>query len=479
MERLCSDADEAIDDGYTLLILSDRGVDAENAPIPALLAIAGLNNHLTRERKRTRVGCRAGDGGAPRGAPLRAAPGLRRRRHQPVPRSRYARQMVDEGLTEPGIDYDEAVEHYLKACKKAVVKIMSKMGISTIQSYRGAQIFEAIGLSHEFIDRYFTYTASRIGGVGIEEIALDMLAHHRRAFPEREGGLRELLWGGQYQWRRDGEFHLFNPETIFRLQHSTRTNQQGIFREYTPPRRRAGRAPVHAARPLRDQVGPQPGPDRGSRAGGGDLPPLRHRRHELRLDRRGGARDAGDRDEPHRRQEQHRRGRRGPPPLHPGRQRRLPPLRDQAGGFGALRRHQRVPGERRRTADQDGAGGQARRGRPAPRPQGLALDRQGPLLHPRRRTHQPAAAPRHLLDRGPGAADPRPQEQQPAGPDQREARRRGRRRDGRRGRRQGQVGRRPDQRPRRRHRRQPDHLDQARGHPLGARASPRPSRRSC
>jgi glutamate synthase (ferredoxin) len=110
---------------------------------------------------------------------------------------------------------------------------MSKMGISTIQSYRGAQIFEAIGLGQDFIDHYFTYTASRIGGVGIEEIAVDTLSHHTRAFPERDGGLAELLWGGQYQWRRDGEFHLFNPETVFKLQHSTRAKRLDVFREYS------------------------------------------------------------------------------------------------------------------------------------------------------------------------------------------------------------------------------------------------------
>src|SRR3989454_1858649 len=141
--------------------------------------------------------------------------------------------MRDEGLLEADISYEEAVQHYLKAIKKGVVKIMSKMGISTIQSYRGAQIFEAIGLAQDLIDKYFTYTASRIGGIGIEGIAADTLAHHRRAYPERDGGLTELAWGGQYQWRRDGEYHLFNPETVFRLQHATRSGQFDIFREYT------------------------------------------------------------------------------------------------------------------------------------------------------------------------------------------------------------------------------------------------------
>jgi glutamate synthase (ferredoxin) len=129
--------------------------------------------------------------------------------------------------------YDEAVAHYLKAIKKGVVKVMSKMGISTVQSYRGAQIFEAIGLSEELVDRYFTKTISRIGGVGLEELAAEVLAHHARAYPARDGGVHELAWGGQYQWRRDGEYHLFNPDTVFRLQHATRTGQYRIFKEYT------------------------------------------------------------------------------------------------------------------------------------------------------------------------------------------------------------------------------------------------------
>jgi glutamate synthase (ferredoxin) len=233
MEELCRAADEAISDGYTLLILSDRGVNREMAPIPALLATAGLNNHLVRERSRTRVGVVLETGEAREGHHMALLLGYGAGAINPYLALDTIKAMIDEGLMEASIDYDEAIAHYLKACKKATVKIMSKMGISTIQSYRGAQIFEAVGLAPDFIDKYFTYTASRISGAGIEEIAFDMLSHHKRAFPEREGGLKELLWGGQYQWRRDGEFHLFNPETVFKLQHSTRAAQYGIFKEYT------------------------------------------------------------------------------------------------------------------------------------------------------------------------------------------------------------------------------------------------------
>ena len=114
-----------------------------------------------------------------------------------------------------------------------MLKVISKMGISTIQSYRAAQIFEAIGLAKDFVDRYFTWTASRIGGIGLDVIAAEALARHHRAFPLRPVGEPELDWGGEYQWRRDGEYHLFNPDTVFKLQHATRSKQYAIFKEYT------------------------------------------------------------------------------------------------------------------------------------------------------------------------------------------------------------------------------------------------------
>ncbi len=233
MERLCEQADEAIDDGARILILSDRTVDKDNVPIPALLATAGLHNHLVRERKRTQVGLVLETGDAREGHHHALLIGYGADAINPYLALDTLAGMRDEGLMESAITHEEAIQHYLKACKKAVVKIMSKMGISTVQSYRGAQIFEAIGLAQDFIDHYFTLTASRIGGVGVGEIGVDALYHHERAFPERDGGLDELLWGGQYQWRRDGEFHLFNPETVFRLQHSTRSGRQDVFKEYS------------------------------------------------------------------------------------------------------------------------------------------------------------------------------------------------------------------------------------------------------
>ncbi len=233
MEALCQAADDAIANGAKVLILSDRGVDAAHAPIPSLLAVAGLHNHLVREKKRTRVGLVVETGDAREVHHFALLIGYGAGAINPYLALDSLTQVQADGFIEAGIPAEELHAHYLKAIKKGVVKVMSKMGISTIHSYRGAQIFEAIGLAEQFIDTYFTKTVSRIGGIGIDEVAVEALAHHARAFPNRDGGLTELQWGGQYQWRRDGEYHLFNPDTIFKLQHSTRTGQFRIFREYT------------------------------------------------------------------------------------------------------------------------------------------------------------------------------------------------------------------------------------------------------
>jgi glutamate synthase (ferredoxin) len=233
VDEVCVAADEAIARGAKVLILSDREVDAENAPIPSLLAVAGLHNHLVREKKRTQVGLIVETGDAREVHHFALLISYGAGAINPWLALDTIDQMRAEGYIDPSMSQEEAHKHYLKAVKKGVVKVMSKMGISTIQSYRGAQIFEAIGLSEVLIDKYFTKTVSRIGGVGIEEIGLEALAHHQHAYPIREGGVRELDWGGQYQWRRDGEYHLFNPDTVFRLQHATRTGQFDIFRQYT------------------------------------------------------------------------------------------------------------------------------------------------------------------------------------------------------------------------------------------------------
>ena len=143
-------------------------------------------------------------------------------------------EMCERGSMSKPVDFHTAEKNYVKALHKGVLKVMSKMGISTLQSYRGAQIFEAVGLKQEFIDRYFTWTASRIGGVGIEEIERETRARHRFAYPAREpAGILELKPGGYYQWRRDGEYHMYNPDTISLLQHSTRSGSFESFQQFS------------------------------------------------------------------------------------------------------------------------------------------------------------------------------------------------------------------------------------------------------
>jgi glutamate synthase (NADPH/NADH) large chain len=232
LEELCRKASRAIADGCTIIILSDRGVDKVHAPIPALLATSGVHHHLIREGTRTRAGLVI-ESGEPREVHHAALLiGYGAGAVNPYLAFETLDDMIRKGMI-PGLDRVKAVMNYIKALNKGVLKIISKMGISTILSYRGAQIFEAVGLSREFVDKYFTWTVSRIGGVGIDEIAEEAVLRHRRAFPDRPVGMPDLESGGDYQWRRDGEYHLFNPDTISRLQHATRTGRYDIFKEYT------------------------------------------------------------------------------------------------------------------------------------------------------------------------------------------------------------------------------------------------------
>ncbi len=232
LDSMFEKAVAAIKDGANLLILSDRGVGPRNAPIPSLLACAGLHHHLVRVGMRSQAGLIVECGDAREVHHFALLLGYGAGSINPYLAFETLDDMISQKMIGPEIDHARAVTLYRKAIKKGVVKIMSKMGISTIQSYRGAQIFEAIGLNKDFIDRYFDKTASRIGGIGLQEVARETLHHHRRAYAEREAGPALLDWGGQYQWRREGEFHLFNPETVFRLQHATSTGRFEIFKQY-------------------------------------------------------------------------------------------------------------------------------------------------------------------------------------------------------------------------------------------------------
>jgi glutamate synthase (ferredoxin) len=232
LEDLARRASAAVDAGYTILILSDRDADRDRAPIPSLLATAGVHHHLVRLGKRTRCALliESGDAREVHHCALLLAYGAG------AVNPYLAFETLDDMIRQRllvGITHERAVANYIHALNKGILKVMSKMGISTLQSYCGAQIFEAVGLDRAFVDRYFTRTSSRIGGVGADVIAEETVRRHRKAFAARASDSGDLDCGGEYQWRRDGEYHLFNPETVFKLQHATRSGQYGVFKEYT------------------------------------------------------------------------------------------------------------------------------------------------------------------------------------------------------------------------------------------------------
>ncbi|MBI3251836.1 MAG: glutamate synthase large subunit [Candidatus Omnitrophica bacterium] len=232
LAELYKKASGAIKEGVNILILSDRGVGPDHAAIPALLAVSGLHHHLIREGTRTKVGLVL-ESGEPREVHHFALlVGYGAGAVNPYLAFETLDDMIRQGILK-NIDHKTAVKNYAKAVAKGVVKTMSKMGISTIQSYRGAQIFEAIGLNQNVVDQYFTWTASRVEGVGIDTLAEEVKRRHHHAFAPRSTDGLALDPGGQYQWRKDGEVHLFNPETIHKLQLSTRTKNYKVFKEYS------------------------------------------------------------------------------------------------------------------------------------------------------------------------------------------------------------------------------------------------------
>jgi glutamate synthase (ferredoxin) len=231
VEAIRAAASQAIKDGYNIIILSDRGHDHDRAPIPALLAIAAVQHHLLREGSRTRVGLVLETGEPREVHHFALLLGYGASAINPYLAFESLQDMVRQGLL--GGDAEKAEQKYIKAIGKGIVKVCSKMGISTIQSYHGAQVFEAIGLNQAFVDEYFTWTSSRVAGIGIDEIAEEIHQRHHRAFPERPLPSDSLDPGGQYQYRRTGEYHLFNPLTIHKLQQACRTNDYGVFKEYS------------------------------------------------------------------------------------------------------------------------------------------------------------------------------------------------------------------------------------------------------
>jgi glutamate synthase (NADPH/NADH) large chain len=226
----------AIESGARVIVLSDRNSDEVLAPIPSLLLTAAVHHHLIREKTRTQVGLIVESGDAREVHHMALLVGFGAGAINPYLAFESIEDMIREdvhGLG--GVDAEYALKKYIKASGKGILKVMSKMGVSTVASYTGAQIFEAIGLGNELIDEYFTGTVSRLGGIGLDELASEVASRHAVAYPKNpeRRAHRKLELGGEYQWRREGEYHLFNPETVFKLQHATRAKRYDIFKQYT------------------------------------------------------------------------------------------------------------------------------------------------------------------------------------------------------------------------------------------------------
>ncbi|WP_028925776.1 glutamate synthase large subunit [Pseudonocardia acaciae] len=234
LDRVRRESSEAIAEGARILVLSDRDSDHRMAPIPSLLLTSAVHHHLVRQRERTRVALVVESGDCREVHHVALLLGFGAAAVNPYLAFETLEDMIAHGdIT--GLDPATAVRNYVKALVKGVLKVMSKMGISTVGAYTAAQVFEAIGLSTELVDEYFSGTASQLGGVGLDVLAEEVAARHRRAYPENPTDRvhRRLDVGGEYAYRREGELHLFTPETVFLLQHSTKTGQADVFRRYT------------------------------------------------------------------------------------------------------------------------------------------------------------------------------------------------------------------------------------------------------
>src|ERR1700754_913286 len=234
LTEICRHVSEAIEDGVRILVLSDRDSTAGLAPIPSLLLTAAVHQHLVREQTRTQVALVVESGDCREVHHAALLIGYGAAAVNPYLAFESAEDLIATGAL-TGVAPAEAIRNYVKALSKGVLKIMSKMGISTVSSYCGAQVFEAVGLDDRLVQRYFAGTPGRIGGARLADIHAEIAARHARAYPanEAERSHRRLAVGGEYQWRREGELHLFNPETVFLLQHATRSRRDDIFARYT------------------------------------------------------------------------------------------------------------------------------------------------------------------------------------------------------------------------------------------------------
>ena len=233
MDQLCREASEAVREGYSIIVLSDREVDSQHAPIPSLLATGGVHHHLIREELRTRVGLVVESGEPREVAHFALLIGYGAGAINPYLAFETLEDLDRDGVLPPEIGFAAAQKNYVKALRKGVVKVMSKMGISTVQSYRGAQVFEAVGLAQEMVDRYFTWTFSRVGGIGLEIVEEEARRRHAHAYPDRGVAANlDLDIGGVYLWRRDAEQHMYNPDSIAKLQEAVRSESYETYKEF-------------------------------------------------------------------------------------------------------------------------------------------------------------------------------------------------------------------------------------------------------
>jgi glutamate synthase (ferredoxin) len=454
----------------SVLILSDRGINKDNAPIPALLAVAGLHHYLIREGLRTQASLVIETGEARQVHHFALLIGYGISAVNPYLAFETIDDLIHQDLL-PGPDPKTACKNYLKAAAKGIVKVMSKMGISSTQSYRGAQVFEAVGLSQEVIDLYFTWTPSRIGGIGLDTIAEEVLHRHRAAYDPRGPVATHdpaLPPGGQFKWRDTGEYHLFNPESIHALQKAVRTASYETFKTYTRliddqsknhctlrgllDFKPSDPVPIEEVEPVETIV-------KRFKTGAMSYGSISQEAHEtlaIAMNRLGAKSNTGEGGEDPARYT----------PLPTGDSKNSAIKQVASGRFGVTSEYLVNAREiqiKMAQGAKPGEGGQL----------------PGPKVYPwiARTRHttagvgliSPPPPPRHLLHRRPRRTHPRPQKRQPPRPHLRQTRLRSRRRHHRRRRLQSPRRRRPHLRPRRRHRRRPPQLHLARRPPLGTR----------
>ena len=235
LDEICADVSRAVNEGACIIVLSDRHSNADLAPIPSLLLTGAVHHHMVREKLRTQAGLLVEAGDVREVHHVALLVGYGATAVNPYLALETAEDLARSGIFVEGVEPRKAVRNLVYGLGKGVLKVMSKMGVSTVASYTGAQIFEAVGLAHELVASYFTGTSSKLGGVGLDVLAAEVAQRHAKAYPTSgiPGARRHLEVGGEYQWRREGPEHLFDPETVFRLQHSTRTGRYDVFKQYT------------------------------------------------------------------------------------------------------------------------------------------------------------------------------------------------------------------------------------------------------